>query len=210
MFKRRNRRIRVVVLAVLTLALCALVLVTVQGAAANVRLEDAGQVPFYARFAHDEVLTDGQWAAIAFYRPPDCVPDGFNLMNFFDDNAFGCQPPTTDGFQIWKNGLGLDEAPLLTVLHGLGAVPVWFVTWPELEGEMADGSVTIGDLEAMSSRFAGSADSFHETLKPAGGGKNSMLALIMSGTLDDGRSFWLQAQGNSASGHFKVQITIDE
>jgi hypothetical protein len=46
---------------------------------ASVRMEHAGDVPFYARD-----IAAGEWTAIIFYRPPQCVPDDFDLLTFFD------------------------------------------------------------------------------------------------------------------------------
>jgi hypothetical protein len=197
---------KLVVFAVLALALAGLVLIAVPSAAANVRTGNGGDVPFYARLD----FHDDEWAVIVFYRPPGCIPDNFNLLDFFDGNAFACGPPTTDGFQIWENGPTVDEAPLQSVLHGLGSVPVWFVGWPELQAVMADGDVTITELEAMSTLRSGVASTFQEVLHPEGGGKNNIINYVASGSLADGGSFWVHAWGTSAAGKANVRITLND
>lgn len=176
-------------------------LATTAPASAVVRLEDGGDVPFYARITTigepDQVFHDEEWAAIVFYRPPSCVPKDFNLLAFFDfpgpsgPGAFGCNPPTTAGFNLWHNGPGIDAAPYLAVTHGLGAVPVWFISWPALQAAMGDGVLTMAELEALpaSSRLIGSASYFHQVLQPHDAAAVPMTQFVARGSLQDGRSF---------------------
>jgi len=164
-----------------------LVISLVNSASANVRLQGGGDLPFYAR-TDPPLPHTTEWGAIIFYRPPDCIPPDFNLLSFFDPAAFACQPYTTDGFAIWKNGPETDPAPVQSKLFGLGAVPVWFVSWPALEGATADGVLTIGELESLSP-LIGSASFYEETLHPSGGNHPSMIESVARGTLADGRSF---------------------
>ena len=89
-----------------------------------------------------------------------------------------------------------DPAPKLTEVHGLGAVPVWFVSWPALQTAIADDTLTIGELASLQP-LVGSARSFHETLRPTGVVKISTIELNATGTLDDGRSFHLHALGEA-------------
>ena len=49
-------------------------------------------------------------------------------------------------------------------LHGRGAVPVWFVKWPELRDAVADGVLTITELDALPSHITGLAS--FSTQKP--------------------------------------------
>ncbi|MGH8458959.1 MAG: hypothetical protein ACRESV_06380, partial [Nevskiales bacterium] len=44
----------------------------------DVPAEDPGP-PFYARISRSFVVHTQDWAAVVFYRPPACVPTGFNL-----------------------------------------------------------------------------------------------------------------------------------
>ena len=67
--------------------------------------QTSNDLPFYARLEAGLIHTDGEWAAIAFYRPPECVGPDFNLLNLFDGSAFGCRPadgPYMEGFGIYK------------------------------------------------------------------------------------------------------------
>lgn len=193
----------------------ALALAVALPALANTRLDSDGQVPFYARFGANETFHDGQTAVIVFYRPPGCVPADFNLMAFFHfpgptgPGAFGCNPPTTDSFEIFENGPGVDPAPIQAVLHGRGAVPVWFIAWSELQPEMADGHVTIGDLAGLPSLRTGTASNYHEMVQPSQSANNPMITFTGSGWLDDGGSFAIHALKNTASGQGLVQISLD-
>ena len=105
-----------------------------------------------------------------------------------DPGAFGCNPPTTGGFNLWHNGPGIDPAPFLAVTHGLGAVPVLFVDWGELELAVADGVLTMGELEGLT-HLVGSASYFHQVLEPHGAAVVPKTLFVARGSLEDGRSF---------------------
>ncbi len=199
---------KVLVALLLVFALLSLILLSTQNAAANVRQKSDGQVPFYARIERGEVFHTAEWAAIYFYRPPSCVPEAFNLLDFFDFNAFDCQPATTDGFNIWKNGPDVDMAPWKSKSFGRGAVPVWFVAWPELQDALSDDVLTIGELAAMASLKTGTADNFQEELHPVEAAKNAKINFVASGSLDDGGSFWVHGRASSASGKLMTQIAF--
>lgn len=175
-------------------------------AAAQVRVrvpsEDHPGIPAYTRTDDPRSPSGGQflyrteeWAAIVFYRRPDCVPKDFNLLTFPDLTLAGDPPTlrpflcpmTVSGFELWENGPPLDIAPRHTQLSGLAA-PVWFVLWPSLQAAIADGLLTISKLEALNP-LRGTATAFHEVLHPAGGAKAPVLTITASGNLPDGRSF---------------------
>ncbi len=159
-----------------------------------------GGFPAYARFGGPGPGSDffhtEEWAAIVFYREPKCVPPGFNLLAMVDIPAvFGC-PLTVAGFEIWKNGPPpVDTAPLVTESYGLGAVPVWFVSWPELQEQIEDGVLTIKDLSSMDSLQIGSADFFRETMQLQSASVATHSGIVAHGHLADGRSFQFETQG---------------
>jgi hypothetical protein len=192
------------------LVLLGTVLAAAPGASANVRIEGAGQEPFYARIDSGGIVpNDGELAAIVFYRPPACVRADFNLLDFFDiPGAFFCGPATTTGFTIWNNGPGLDPAPLHAMNFGLGDVPVWFVSWPELQAAMGDGILTIGELAALPSLLVGSANSFQQVLHPHDAASVPKLNFVASGTLEDGRSFRVQHVRTDAPAGFRERTSI--
>jgi len=159
---------------------------------ANTRTGGGGDLPFYARIERGEILHNDDWAAIIFYRPPDCVPEDFNLLDIMDFTAFDCTPPTTDGFIIWDGEPWL-SAPIQIKLHGLGTVPVWFVSWPELEPAVADDNLTIVELSGLSSLLVGTADIYTETLHPTGVVKVPMIEYVAKGSLVNGQSFRVHA-----------------
>ncbi|MGD2077190.1 MAG: hypothetical protein PVH18_02330 [Chloroflexota bacterium] len=209
--KRRRRRLFFGLAAVM---LVVVMLIGVQVALANTRIDSDGQVPFYARFGQNETSTDGETVVIVFYRSPSCIPADFDLIQFFhfpgpgDPGAFGCQPPTTDGFEIWENGPGIDPAPKLGVLEGRGAVPVWFVSVSDLQ-TVTDGGVYINELAGLPSLQSGTASYYHETLRPSQTTDNYITNYVARGTLDgSGVSFSVHSTRVGASGHYNVQIAF--
>jgi hypothetical protein len=160
--------------------------------------DEGGGVPAYARIELGLVHHTADWAAIAFYRDPGCVPPDFNLLDFFDaPRAFECTL-TVEGFEIWRNGPWAGDAgPIQTVSAGLGAVPVWFVRWDELEEAIDDDSLTIDELAALPSLRIGSAASFRETLHPYGNANQTKTQIVAEGTWNDesnGGMFFFQVE----------------
>src|SRR5262249_30561728 len=109
------------------------------------------------------VIQDGEWAAIPFYRPPECVPVDFNLLDWYDASlaALDC-PFLLEGFIVLPDPT--DTFPRSSELHGLGAVPIWFVKWSELQDAMAGGELTILDLALLPSLRIGTATMYQEQL----------------------------------------------
>ena len=164
-------------------------------------------IPAYARVERPFEFHTEQWAAIVFYRSPECVPIAFNLLDFFDiPGAFGC-PSTVSGFEVWENEPGVDLAPRQAVYSGL-AVPVWFVPWPALQTALADDVLTMTELTSLDP-LKGVATVFHELLHPFGGvAKVPHLTISASGKLLDGRSFRFEFNQNVNMPSSKVEIAI--
>ena len=94
-------------------------------------------------------------------------------------------------FEIWQHP-GVDLVPLVWQLHGLGAVPVYFVSWPELQAAMADGELKIGELESLPSLLRGTADSYKQTVRNEGPLAVVVLQISARGVLKDGRAFQVE------------------
>jgi hypothetical protein len=77
--------------------------------------------PIYADWYGNE-----DWVTFIFYRSPDCVPDTFNLLSFFDIPNAWTGPLTVEGFAIYKKPG--DISPIQAELQGLGDIPIWFVS----------------------------------------------------------------------------------
>jgi hypothetical protein len=174
--------------------------------------------PFYARVEFDGVVhtdivpNDGEWAAVVFYRGPDCIPEDFNLRQFFDFPVG--DPETGDlvypgflvcagqlnirGFEVWKTAPYQDFAPMQIRFSANPEVPVWFVKWNEFE-PVARNALTMRDLQdenLMPSLRKGWATSYSETLHPTDGAVNPGMVIVASGILEDGGSFRLKHVGN--------------
>lgn len=174
----------------------ALVLTVSATARADRIPQTSNDLPFYARFERGLIHTDGEWAAIAFYRPPECIRSDFNLLDFFDaPTAFGCyaSEPYLVGFGIFQGGPF--DPPIQSRLQSNPGqiMPVWFVSWSELRAAIADDTLTIGDLEALPSLVKGGATFYTETLHPYQAAKQTMTSIVAMGFLDDGRAFVYRA-----------------
>lgn len=174
----------------------AVVVLTAASVDAQVRLkvpEESPSGPFYARIERGLALEAGGLVAIAFYRDPTCVRSGFNLLNFFDfaniPAIFAC-PLTVSGFEIWSDP-ATDPGPRQSKLRGNGAVPIWFVSSQDFRAALP--GLTLLELQAMPSLIEGVATEFEETLHPMDIAQQSMLQIVASGDLPDGRTFRLIA-----------------
>jgi hypothetical protein len=175
-------------------------------------IDSEGQVPFYARFGADEMFDDGGMTVVVFYRPPECIPAEFNLMNFFDmpgeagPGAMACNPPTVDGTELWAGEPGSGPAPLVATLTGNGDVPIWFVDNDELDAAIADGAITIGEMSELPSLMRGSASAYDELLHPSQSNEVSLVRFTAEGTLEDGRSFLVAADYEGGRGATTITL----
>ncbi len=192
---------------VLTMAL--LCGVAVAEAAVRIEIPEQGPgVPAYARIQAGYVIQDGTWAAIVFYRQPECVPQDFNLLQFFDPpRVFSC-PLTIRGFEIWKNSPTADLGPIQTQSRGLGAVPIWFVKWSELQTAIADGTLTVPELWTMPSLRIGSASFYQEGLRPLGSAQQSSLEIVAHGLLSNGTAFQFHVAAANEGQVLSVKISF--
>jgi len=173
--------------------------------AADIVIVSAGP-PFYTIAANGGFIphTDS-WAALPFLRELGCVPHDVNLLEIVGGAAFSCAA-TIRGHEHWENGPGMDIAPRQTVFKGLGAVPIVFVSWTEIQGAVADGELTLPELLALPSVITGTAHVYNETdifgiSGPLGAGRG-MYKISARGDLSDGRSFRLHV--NEVLGEVRV------
>jgi hypothetical protein len=187
-------------IAVLTLALP-----TTQAQSPK-HLEFPSQVPgppFYAQISDfpgvgGEYYHTAEWAAVVFHRQPSCVPPNFNLLDGFDvPAAFGC-PLTIRGFEIWPAPPPEGFAPIEVRGSGLGAVPIYFVSWSDLQIAVRDRVLTITELESLPSLKIGFASTFNLGIRP---GVYTQPGIEMSGRglLQDGRQFEFEASAGGPS-----------
>lgn len=149
--------------------------------------------PFYAR-AEPPSSVDGfayhtdEWAAIVFYRDPDCVPAEFNLFDFYAiPGAFFCAP-AVDGFSLHVEPLGMTP-PKVSQLHG-DAVPIWFVPWNEaFQAAVANEVLTMAQLAAMPGLVKGVATTFREHLTSVENHPSPMINITARGYIEGGGSF---------------------
>lgn len=182
--------------------------------------------PFYARVEFDGVVhtdivpNDGTWAALVFYRGPDCIPRDFNLRQFFDlpgPTPGGFHPGflvcagqlNVRGFEVWRTAPLADVAPKQAQFFANPAVPVWFVRWRELEPVARTGVLTMASIEdaaLMPSLRRGVAHAYHEVLHPTGGAVRPSLTIVASGVLEDGTAFRLRHVGNAGGRRTEIRF----
>lgn len=180
--------VRKLLMATVVVAFLAAVLAVVAYAGVRKTISDQEDFgPYYADW-----YDNGEWVAFIFYRNPDCVPDDFNLLDFFDFAATECGPLTVEGFEIRK--VPEDLVPVQAEYHGLGDVPVWFVSLGDYDLAASDDILTISELEEMSTLLIGSASFYQETLHPSAWGQGHpvpMKHIVARGTLEqEYESFW--------------------
>ncbi len=209
----KNNIINALKRQLLLVSLAALCSAGISQAAVRV-VSTSADMPFYARISQGEVYQDGEWAAIAFYRPPECVRTDFNLLEFFDLAAFGCNSaePYLVGFTVLENGVPIQSRlqlnPNRQSLPQEQQMPIWFVSWPALEVAISDGVLTIGDLTGLP-KVIGTATFYSETLHPFGFSQRTMIYIVASGFLEDGRKFSFQATGTEEQNrlnHIKIEF----
>jgi hypothetical protein len=132
-------------------------------------------------------IHDGEWAVIPWWRSIEDIPAGFDLLNDFDPNVWNAE--------VYMEGSILvdDGALFATQVQGLGAVPMWFVAWDELQAAAGDGALLVEELEAMDSLVVGTADVYTEINHVYGVHPVSHLTMVASGALEDGREFDVRA-----------------
>jgi hypothetical protein len=161
--------------------------------------------PFFAISGNGGFIPhDGQWAAIPFHRQLACVPAAQNLLVVAIPAAFGCTL-TVQGHEHWEHGPGIDLAPRQTQALGLGAVPIVFVRWSEVQGALG-GGLTLPELLALPSAIVGTADFYKETdilgiSGPHGAGRGSY-KINASGSFADATTFRLHV--NEVLGELRV------
>ena len=163
---------------------------------AQILPQSSNDLPFYARVERGLIYTDGEWAAIPFYRPPTCVRPDFNLLDFFDVPAvFGCpaSDPYLAGFGIFRDGpMNAPTQSRLQIVPGR-AMPFWFVRWTELHAVITDDELTIGELAGLPSLLEGEATFYSETLHPFQASRQTMISIVAFGVLEDNRTFRFRA-----------------
>lgn len=178
--------------------------------------EDPGN-PYYVRIepVPPHIYEDGEWAVFVFYRDPGCIRPDFNLLDFFDPPAaFGCASMVS-GQSTWADEIGVG-APKQVTMSGNGAVPVWLVPVAVARDAVADGTLTIGELEGLPGLVQGIATHLREVLMPhplprflgGGGHANPKLTLVARGALEDGRSFHYQLNRDDYGELHTSRLTI--
>jgi hypothetical protein len=124
--------------------------------------------PFYARIAilgADRLFMEaGSTVIIPMLRNVDCINPEFNLLNLFDvPAAFFC-PLTVNGKGLIEPGATPDVFPIIAYLQS-SDMPIWFLDRDPLLAAIADGVLTLSELNALNPR-KGVASRYIEYNKP--------------------------------------------
>jgi len=180
---------------------------------------DSPGIPAYARLEllipNFDVPKNEDWAAVVFYRNPDCVPADFDLGQFFHfpgpggPGAFGCEL-LIEGFELWANGPQQDMGPLyVRTRNAVPKLPIWFVAWPELSALFDNGEVFIEQIENLPSLIRAHAWWFEEALYPNGVAPDPGISMSARGRLETGGKFLLDWHFNASSGEDEVIINLE-
>jgi hypothetical protein len=120
---------------------------------------------------------------------------------------------TVQGFEVWTAPEPDGKGPIQVRIWGLGAVPIYFVRWQELEAAILDRELTIGELQALPSLRIGYANFYTSDAHPAFTAPTPQyigpFQISARGVLQDGRQFQFQvATGGPAGPPVHVKITF--
>jgi hypothetical protein len=152
--------------------------------------EDGPGYPGYGNFSAGFLPNDGTWAGLTFAADPACVRPDFNLLDWIDIPAvLNC------AMNISGVNFSTPSAPFFEIKITLprgATTPIYFVLWEELQAAIADGVLTIGELQSLPSLRIGIADKleFHalNSNAPCGDGVGHEY-FKARGYLQDGRKF---------------------
>lgn len=176
-------------------------------------------IPAYARLEllipDFDVPNNDDWAAIVFYRNPDCIPLDFDLGQFFHfpgpegPGAFGCEL-LIEGTEFWATGPEEESAPVyVRSRSAVPDLPVWFVAWSELNELFDAGMVYIDEVEALPSLIRGRAFWFEESLHPNGTAPDPAISLAARGQLETGGRFSLEWHYHASADEDIALIELD-
>ena len=176
----------------------------------NVPDESPGD-PSYADIGRYSIPADGTQVAIVFMRDPAYIPPEFNLLDMRDIPAAWECPFLLRGQDWWHETIWLNflrtrstsekpdrhepfvDFPFKSMYVNDGSVPVYFVDLSELNSEIADDQLTLGELEAFSSLKVGQATYVKEDIlnsnAPDSDGKGHGIMTAI-GTLQESGEFF--------------------
>lgn len=160
--------------------------------ARNIRLEVPEEDPGPPTYVF--AINDDDWVAIFFIRDRACTPDSANLPGFPGPAVFAC-PLAVEGHAIFDSEGG--PVPRMAHFRQSRPLEVWFVSTDEFAAAIADGVLTEGELGALPSLLTGTTERYTST-HHFGDGKQSVAGSV-TGVLEDGRTFSVQASGNNRS-----------
>ncbi len=164
-------------------------------------------LPFWART--DAIFVLNGYGIIYFYvQEPSIIPTGFNLLTFFDpmnSTAVPLNDWAVDGFRIFHHLK--DGWPIELHLEGKGAVPFWFFTEQQIVTALADGVLTMPELESLNP-IKGHATKFLENIHTT----KRILNVSAKGSLDGGGSFHFSAAAKLHKSVLKYngKLTLNE
>jgi hypothetical protein len=164
-------------------------------------------LPFWSRTDIIPILNG--FAVVYFYvEDPGVIPDDFNLLMFFDLRALE-HDFAVEITEIFADPN--DTGPFKVHMTGKGAVPFWFIGEEQILASMADGVLTISELEALNP-VKGFATHFLEELHPLevpelgviGGHPYPRMTTEAKGEIEGGGTFQVNIKIDQLKGNFRV------
>lgn len=164
-------------------------------------------LPFWSRTDIIPILNG--YGVIYFYvEDPEIIPADFNLLTFFDIRALE-HKFAVEVFEIFADTN--DILPFKVHLIGKGSVPFWFITEEKLALAIADGILTMTELESLNP-IKGFATHFAEDLHPVemqelgiiGGHRYPRLTAEAKGELLEGGTFHFNLKDDLLKGDLRI------
>lgn len=118
--------------------------------------------------------------------------EGIDLPTAHGPGAFGCAL-TIRGFEIWQAPPPEGSAPRALKAHQIEAVPIYFVSIPDIETAITDGVLTISELDVLPSLRIGQATAFSIEVHPSLPYGTPGIEVSAHGVLQGGGDFYFQA-----------------
>lgn len=173
--------------------------------------------PFWARMGSGELFgipTTDEYGIIFFYikDPAGTIPPDFNLLSFWDSRANDPSVHSSVKGTTWHIP-DHPVPPYMTLLEDKIPVPFWIITIDQVHQVIADGIVTIVELEGLSpAPMKGFSKDFTQLLHPGGGGapvEEIGLDISAFGHLKYGRKFYYSFKSGIVDGDWWQTVAFD-
>jgi hypothetical protein len=179
--------------AVATLALTLVAVSVWAGPTQRYLVPQQMALPLYVTGLDQTGTNADDWVVAAFYYPSATIPADYDLFNApVFDYPVGFVTPLVQGFFVFHDGSPFPLPQLVQNAPG-AKVEIWFVPVQKFISNVDTNGNYVWTINSMKAEGAivGLADSFTQTWEA--GTKVDNNTVVASGTMQDGRSFWVKS-----------------